>query len=385
MGLTPSTADALLGAGRRRHHVSGNHIWDKREIYPYLDSSTSGSCARSTTARTASPAAAGASTTRSTARRSRSSTPRAGRTCSRSRTRSPMPTRCSTRSSEPLPPVRLVDFHCELTSEKNALGLYLDGRVSAVVGHAHPRRHRRRADPAGRDRVPDRPRDDRAGLERHRVRSRRPSCRGSSTRCRRGSRSATARSSSTRPRSTSTRRPAEPWRSSASSGSSRSERGRRRDRVRPRHRRAASRRARPLPARWRVARRPRMHAHDPFGWRPRAADLVRDVAAAGVRYARITDHDTLAGYRELVAGAGRAGGPRAHPGRRDQRARHARPRAVGAASSTSSASGWTPTTRRSSRRSPRQRPGPADPVRADRRRCCARSGCRSMRRSRRST
>ena len=41
-------------------------------------------------------------------------------------------------SSEPLPPVRLVDFHCELTSEKNALGLHLDGRVSAVVGtHTH--------------------------------------------------------------------------------------------------------------------------------------------------------------------------------------------------------------------------------------------------------
>ncbi len=37
-----------------------------------------------------------------------------------------------------LPPVRLVDFHCELTSEKNALGLYLDGRVSAVCGtHTH--------------------------------------------------------------------------------------------------------------------------------------------------------------------------------------------------------------------------------------------------------
>src|SRR5207244_8863061 len=41
-------------------------------------------------------------------------------------------------SSEPLPRVRLVDFHCELTSEKNAFGLHLDGRVSAVVGtHTH--------------------------------------------------------------------------------------------------------------------------------------------------------------------------------------------------------------------------------------------------------
>ncbi len=40
--------------------------------------------------------------------------------------------------AEPLPPVRLVDFHCELTSEKNAFGLHLDGRVSVVVGtHTH--------------------------------------------------------------------------------------------------------------------------------------------------------------------------------------------------------------------------------------------------------
>lgn len=31
-----------------------------------------------------------------------------------------------------------VDFHAEVTSEKNAMGLYLDGRVSAVVGtHTH--------------------------------------------------------------------------------------------------------------------------------------------------------------------------------------------------------------------------------------------------------
>jgi metallophosphoesterase (TIGR00282 family) len=32
----------------------------------------------------------------------------------------------------------LVDMHCEATSEKNAMGHYLDGRVSAVVGtHTH--------------------------------------------------------------------------------------------------------------------------------------------------------------------------------------------------------------------------------------------------------
>src|SRR5207237_9798675 len=32
----------------------------------------------------------------------------------------------------------LVDMHCEATSEKNAMGHYLDGRASAVVGsHTH--------------------------------------------------------------------------------------------------------------------------------------------------------------------------------------------------------------------------------------------------------
>jgi len=36
------------------------------------------------------------------------------------------------------PPFILVDFHAEATSEKGALGWYLDGRVSAVVGtHTH--------------------------------------------------------------------------------------------------------------------------------------------------------------------------------------------------------------------------------------------------------
>jgi metallophosphoesterase (TIGR00282 family) len=37
-----------------------------------------------------------------------------------------------------LPPVRIVDFHADATSEKSAMGWHLDGRVSAVVGtHTH--------------------------------------------------------------------------------------------------------------------------------------------------------------------------------------------------------------------------------------------------------
>ncbi|MFC1989535.1 TIGR00282 family metallophosphoesterase [Chloroflexota bacterium] len=39
---------------------------------------------------------------------------------------------------EPKPPIIIIDFHAEATSEKMALGRYLDGRVSAVLGtHTH--------------------------------------------------------------------------------------------------------------------------------------------------------------------------------------------------------------------------------------------------------
>jgi hypothetical protein len=39
---------------------------------------------------------------------------------------------------DPSVKVRFVDFHAEVTSEKMAMGWYLDGRVSAMVGtHTH--------------------------------------------------------------------------------------------------------------------------------------------------------------------------------------------------------------------------------------------------------
>ena len=51
------------------------------------------------------------------------------------------PFECADRLLAELPAevkVRFVDFHAEATSEKQALGFYLDGRVSAVVGtHTH--------------------------------------------------------------------------------------------------------------------------------------------------------------------------------------------------------------------------------------------------------
>jgi calcineurin-like phosphoesterase len=78
MGLTASTAEAMFKSGVDVI-TSGNHIWDKREMYAQLEHEerilrplnygTDGV-----------PGAAGASSTPPTARRSRSSTSRAGRT-----------------------------------------------------------------------------------------------------------------------------------------------------------------------------------------------------------------------------------------------------------------------------------------------------------------
>jgi hypothetical protein len=62
----------------------------------------------------------------------------------------------------------LVDMHAELTSEKIAMGWYLDGRVTAVVGHAHARADRRPARAPGRDGLHHRRRHDRPARRRAR-------------------------------------------------------------------------------------------------------------------------------------------------------------------------------------------------------------------------
>ena len=67
-----------------------------------------------------------------------------------------------------LPPevrVILVDFHAEATSDKQLMGRYLDGRVKRRAGHAYPRTHGRRADPARRHGVSVRRRHDRPARE----------------------------------------------------------------------------------------------------------------------------------------------------------------------------------------------------------------------------
>jgi 2',3'-cyclic-nucleotide 2'-phosphodiesterase len=136
MGLTSTTAAILFESGVDVI-TSGNHIWDKKEIYPELDRDE----------RILRPinygdqgvpgrgwgvfhAADGSEVAVINAQ---------GRTFMQ-----PIENPFTTidtlleGGADELPPVRLVDFHCEITSEKTALGLHLDGRVSAVCGtHTH--------------------------------------------------------------------------------------------------------------------------------------------------------------------------------------------------------------------------------------------------------
>jgi metallophosphoesterase (TIGR00282 family) len=136
MGLTPSLADSILAAGVDVI-TSGNHIWDKREIYPYIERSDR--LLRPMNYGTHEVPGRGWGTYQALDGTDIAVINLQGRTYMQP-IENPFTDadRLLDESSEPLPPVRLVDFHCELTSEKNALGLYLDGRVSVVAGtHTH--------------------------------------------------------------------------------------------------------------------------------------------------------------------------------------------------------------------------------------------------------
>jgi metallophosphoesterase (TIGR00282 family) len=136
MGLTASTADALFARGVVVI-TSGNHILDKREIYPALDS-------YELILRPLNYGSTGVPGRGFGVYHALDGTELAvinlqGRTYMQP-IENPFLVADGVleEGSEPLPPVRLVDFHCEITSEKNALGVHLDGRVSAVVGtHTH--------------------------------------------------------------------------------------------------------------------------------------------------------------------------------------------------------------------------------------------------------
>jgi metallophosphoesterase (TIGR00282 family) len=136
MGLTPSTADAIFAAGVDVI-TSGNHIWDKREIYPELDR-------EERILRPINYGEQGVPGRGWGVFHAHDGTEVAvvnaqGRTYM-AQIENPftMLDALLEDGAMELPPARLVDFHCELTSEKNAFGLHLDGRVSAVCGtHTH--------------------------------------------------------------------------------------------------------------------------------------------------------------------------------------------------------------------------------------------------------
>ena len=136
MGLTVSTADALFAHGVDVV-TSGNHIWDKREIDPALDANDR--ILRPMNYGTTGVPGRGFGVYHALDGTELAVINLQGRTYMQP-IENPflLADQVLEEGSEPLPPVRLVDFHCEITSEKNALGVHLDGRVTAVVGtHTH--------------------------------------------------------------------------------------------------------------------------------------------------------------------------------------------------------------------------------------------------------
>jgi len=132
-GITPSIAEELFALGLDVL-TSGNHVWDKRELFDYF-------LRQPRLLRPANyPDAPGRG---AIAIRARNDVECAVLNL-QGRTYMP-PIDCPFRTADrllaeldPAIQVKFVDFHAEVTSEKVAMGWYLDGRVSAVVGtHTH--------------------------------------------------------------------------------------------------------------------------------------------------------------------------------------------------------------------------------------------------------
>lgn len=133
-GITPPIARELFGYGIDVL-TSGNHIWDKKEIIPYFDQEE-----RLIRPENYPPGTPGRGwvVVRSASGIPVAVTNFAGRTFMDN-------IECPFRRADALlahlqeeTRIILVDFHAEATSEKQAFGWYLDGRVSAVFGtHTH--------------------------------------------------------------------------------------------------------------------------------------------------------------------------------------------------------------------------------------------------------
>ena len=128
-GLTANTAEELLSAGVDVL-TSGNHIWAQKEIIPYLDGEMP--ILRPLNYPPGVPGKG------YMVNRQAMVVSLMGRTFIGD-------IDCPFRAMDQLlselkhkPPIIIVDFHAEATSEKVAMGRYLDGRVSAVLGtHTH--------------------------------------------------------------------------------------------------------------------------------------------------------------------------------------------------------------------------------------------------------
>jgi hypothetical protein len=138
-GITPPLVDELLDLGIAVL-TTGNHIWDKREIIDYFNSANGD--AHSPAHRLLRPANYPAGSPGwGVFEGSTGDIPYAvinlqGRVFM---TSNDDPFRTADNLLKTIKsPVILVDFHAEATSEKMALGWYLDGRVTAVLGtHTH--------------------------------------------------------------------------------------------------------------------------------------------------------------------------------------------------------------------------------------------------------
>jgi len=128
-GLTGKTARELLKNGIDVL-TSGNHIWAQKEIIPYLDDDTP--ILRPLNYPTGVPGRGYLITGKAMVVNLMGRTFMSNYDC---------PFRAMDKllaDIEPKPAIIIVDFHAEATSEKVALGRYLDGRVSAVLGtHTH--------------------------------------------------------------------------------------------------------------------------------------------------------------------------------------------------------------------------------------------------------
>jgi 2',3'-cyclic-nucleotide 2'-phosphodiesterase len=134
-GVTPETAEELLAA-EVNLITSGNHIWSKKEIVPYLERNP-GKLLRPANYPKGTPGS-GSAIVRTPDGRKLGVVNVEGRVFMKNLD---CPFRVGLEEIEKLrkeTPCILVDVHCEATSEKNALGCYFDGKVSAVVGtHTH--------------------------------------------------------------------------------------------------------------------------------------------------------------------------------------------------------------------------------------------------------